>query len=112
MQHLQSQHAKENTRPKKWILLDKQSTIDVLYNKDLLKNIRKSDTEIKIHGNAGISTTNMVGDWPGYGTVWYHESGNANIFSLANFMKNHTVEFNSESGNNLRSREGRDWGRN
>jgi len=72
--------------------------------------MRKSDTAIKIHCNAGISTTNMVGDLPGYGTVWYHESGIANIFSLANVMKNHTVEFNSESGNNLRSRSGRDRG--
>jgi len=53
----------------------------------------------------------MVGDLPGYGTVWYHESGIANILSLANVMKNHTVEFNSESGNNLRSRSGRDRGR-
>ena len=67
--------------------------------------MRKSDTKIK------ISTTNMVGDLPGCGTVWYHESGIVNILSLAKVMKNHTVEFNSESGNNLRSREGRDRGR-
>lgn len=67
--------------------------------------MRKSDTEIK------ISTTNMGGDLPGCGTVWYHESGIVNILSLAKVMKNHTVEFNSESGNNLRSREGRDRGR-
>jgi len=74
--------------------------------------MRKSDTEMKTHCNAGIRTTNLVGDLPGYRTVWYHESGNANIFSLANVMKNHTVEFNSESGKNLRSREGRYRGRN
>ena len=73
--------------------------------------MRKSDTEMKTHCNAGISTTSLVGDLPGYGTVWYHESGIVNILSLAKVMKNHTVEFNSESGNNLGSRGGRDRGR-
>ena len=74
--------------------------------------MRKSDTEMKIHGTAGSSATNMVGNLPGYGTVWYHESGIAYILSLANVMKNHSVEFNAESGKNLRSREGRYRGRN
>jgi len=39
----------------------------------------------------------MVGDWPGYGTVW--KSGIANILSLANVMKKHAVVFNSGSVN-------------
>jgi len=34
--------------------------------------MRKSDTEMKTNCNAGISTTYLVGDLPGYGTVWYH----------------------------------------
>jgi hypothetical protein len=37
---------------------------------------------MNIHCNAGISTTNMVGDLAGYGSVCYHESEIANILSL------------------------------
>ena len=32
--------------------------------------------------NAGKIKTNLVGDLPGYGTVWYYEDGIANILSL------------------------------
>jgi hypothetical protein len=38
---------------------------------------------MKIHCNAGIITANMIGDLPGYGSVWYHPNGTANILSLA-----------------------------
>jgi hypothetical protein len=36
-----------------------------------------------IHCNAGMVKTTTVGDLPGYGTIWYHESGVANILSLS-----------------------------
>jgi hypothetical protein len=68
--------------PKDWILLDNQSTVDVFYNDKLLQNIRKSDTSMDIHCNAGVTSTDMVGDLPGYGEVWYHPNGIANILSL------------------------------
>ena len=55
--------------PNTWVLLDNQSTVDVFYNKDLLNNIREVETQMNIHCNAGVSTTNLVGDLPGYGTV-------------------------------------------
>jgi hypothetical protein len=69
--------------PKTWILLDNQSTVDVFNNGALLNNIRKSKTFMDIHCNAGVTSTNMVGDLPGYGTVWYHPIGIAKILSLA-----------------------------
>ena len=40
---------------------------------------------------AGSTTTNMVGDLPGYGTVWFHPKGIANILALVNVKKNHKV---------------------
>jgi len=97
---------------KTWILLDNQSKIDVLHNKDLLRNIRKSDIEMKIHCNPGISKKNMVGDFPGYGTVWYHKSGISNIFSLANAIKIALWCKTLKTVTNLRSRKERDRGRN
>jgi len=85
--------------PNTWVLLDNQSTIYVFYNKDLLENIREVNTQMNIHCNAGISTTNLVGDLPGYGTVWFYEEGIANILSLARVKIDHEVSFNSEKGN-------------
>ncbi len=85
--------------PKDWILLDNQSTVDVFYNDKLLQNIRKSDTSMDIHCNAGVTSTDMVGDLPGYGEVWYHPNGIANILSLARVKDKHRVTFDSAGGN-------------
>ena len=41
----------------------------------------------------------MVEDLPGYGTVWFHPNGIANILALVNVNKNHKVEYNSSNGN-------------
>jgi hypothetical protein len=85
--------------PKDWILLDNQSTVDVFYNDKLLRNIRKSDTSMDIHCNAGVTSTDMVGDLPGYDEVWYHPNGIANILSLARVKDKHRVTFDSAGGN-------------
>jgi hypothetical protein len=66
-----------------WILLNNQSTVDVFHNAKLLTNVRKSDKNLDIHCNDGVATTNLVGNFPGYGTVWYHPKGIANILSLS-----------------------------
>jgi hypothetical protein len=69
--------------PKSWILLDNQSTLDVFANPTLLKNIRVSKKSMHIDSTGGVSHTNLIGELPGYGTVWYHKGGIANILSLA-----------------------------
>jgi hypothetical protein len=58
--------------PGSWILLNNQSTVDVFHNAKLLTNVRKSDKNLAINCNAGVATTNLVGNFPGYGTIWYH----------------------------------------
>ena len=41
----------------------------------------------------------MEGDLPGYGTVWYHPSGIANILFLGRVWKQYRITFDSEVGN-------------
>ena len=52
-----------------------------------------------MHCNAGTSTTNMVGDLAGYGTVWYHRLGIANILSLAKVKGEYDIRFDSGARN-------------
>ena len=88
--------------PKTWILLDSQSTVDVFHNKKLLQNIRDSGRSMAIHCTAGVTTTRLVGDLPGYGKVWYHPNGIANILSLARVKaKGYTVTYDSAEGNHF-----------
>jgi hypothetical protein len=81
--------------------LDNQSTLDVFNNESVLKNIHKSTTTMNIHFIAGIANTSMVGDLPGYGTVWYHPKGITNILSLSCIIeKGYHVTFDSKDGDN------------
>ena len=85
--------------PPEWILLDNQSTVDVFTNRRLLKNIRRSKTNMFIHCTAGVAKTNLIGDLPGYGTVWYHPDGIANILSLSKVKEKYRVTFDSDKNN-------------
>ena len=85
--------------PPEWILLDNQSTVDVFTNRRLLKNIRRSNKNMFIHCTAGVAKTNLIGDLPGYGTVWYHPNGIANILSLSKVKEKYRVTFDSDINN-------------
>jgi hypothetical protein len=85
--------------PECWVLLDNQSTVDVFCNPTLLRNIRKVDRSMHIQCTAGTTSTNMMGDLDGYGPVWYHPEGIANILSLSRVKKNFRVTFDSEKEN-------------
>jgi hypothetical protein len=76
------EHTNGKAVPDNWILLDSQSTFSVFHNAKLLHNIRESSRHMDIHCTTGITSTNLVRDLSGYGTVWYHPKGIANILSL------------------------------
>jgi len=96
--HLHSQHKKVTGQavPRTWILLDSQSTVDVFYEASLLRNIRQAPNKCQISCNAGVVTTDQIGDLPGYPLpVWYHPEGIANILSLHRVSEHCRVQYDS-----------------
>ena len=95
--HLETRHG--GHLPMEWVLLDNQSTINVFVNRRLLKNIRRIEQYMYIHCTAGVTRTNLVGDLPGYGTVWFHPDGIANILSLSRVKTKYRITFDSDENN-------------
>ena len=94
-----SQQEVKDRIPESWILLDSQSTMDMFVNPQLLKNVRESDQVLTVHCNAGARKTRMVGDLPGYGTVWLDPQGIANILSLRRVKEKYHVAYDSSAEN-------------
>ena len=52
-----------------------------------------------IHCTAGVTQTNLVGDLPGYGTMWFHPDRIANILSLSRVKTKYRITFDSDTTN-------------
>lgn len=83
------------------ILLDNQSTCNVFVNAQFLQSIRPApnNTEMHIHCDAGTIICQTVGDLSGFGTVWYHSKGIANVLSLGKVKDIYRVTYNSKHEN-------------
>jgi hypothetical protein len=84
---------------KNWMLIDTGSTVNVVSNKEMLEDVHEEKGSLTIHTQTGKGKTNMRGELPGYGQVWYHEGGIANILSLAKVKETRHVAFDSANGN-------------
>ena len=84
---------------KNWLLLDNQSTVHVICNPSMLTNIHRINRSMHIHCNAGVTSTNLVGQLESIGPVWFHPEGIANIISLSKIKRSYRVTFDSDDDN-------------
>ena len=68
-------------------------------NRRLPNNIRESDRALAILSTKGWTTTDLQGDLPGTGTVWFHPGGMANILSLSKVAEKYRVSYDSTGKN-------------
>ena len=85
------------------LLLNSQSTVDLIANPRMLLNIRRVRIKdaICVHCNSGVKVVDRIGELPGYRTVWYKPTGISNILSMLRVTKKFRVIFDSEGGNFL-----------
>ena len=90
--------------PPIWLLLNSQSTVELIANVKMLVNISKVRVKyaIRVHCNSGIKIVDRVGDLPGYRTVCYEPTGVTNILSMSMVTPKFRVVFDSEGENFLR----------
>ena len=67
-----------------WMLLDSQYTVNVIINRELVKDI--CDTRgrfFRVHFNSGTRIIRTKATLPGFGTVWFDDRCIANILSIS-----------------------------
>jgi rhodanese-related sulfurtransferase len=92
-------HQGDKYNNSKWILLDNQSTADILCNSELLTNIHDTDKSMKIHCNAGTCNVTHVGTLKNYGEVWYNKKAISNIISLSRIKDRYPMKYDSLNRN-------------
>eukprot|EP00536_Pseudo-nitzschia_multiseries_P016621 jgi/Psemu1/46927/gm1.46927_g len=80
-----------------WVLLDNQLTVHVFCQKSFLTNIRETTEELHLYTNAGMTIITHMGDLPGFGRVWFHPEGIANVLSFDGVArtKGYMIEYNN-----------------
>ena len=79
--------------------MDNQSIVDVFSNRKFLKKITQIPMSLKIVSTGGVSKTNWIGFLSGYGWVWFHEKGIANILSLSRVKSKFRISYDSSADN-------------
>ena len=90
--------------PLTWLLLDSQSTVDLIANDNMLVNICtvQDKDAIHVHCNSWVNIVDKIGNLPRYRTVCYKATGISNILSMSRVTRKFRVVFESEGGNSFR----------
>ena len=86
----------DNQSMRESITLDNGSTLSLFCNPELVKNIRQSNTTLKMHTNFGSKESNQQATMPGFGNAWFHEEAIANIFGFGDLVINYRITYDSE----------------
>ena len=79
------------------ILLDSQSTMDLICNKGLVEKTFKSRSRMKLRSNGGSMMVTHKASLPGYhNKVWYSDRAITNIIALSNIIKQYRVTYDSD----------------
>jgi Reverse transcriptase (RNA-dependent DNA polymerase) len=79
------------------ILLDSQSTMDLICNPALVKKIFRSGTQMQLKSNGGSMTVTHKAKMAGYHSdVWYNKKAITNILALSNVIKQYRVTYDSD----------------
>jgi hypothetical protein len=87
--------AKQKVLGPRDILCDNEASISIFHNKELLKNLRKSDQRVKVTGIGGSISTNTLGDYKDFGPVYYHPESVANILCFYDLNRRYGIHFDS-----------------
>jgi uncharacterized protein YodC (DUF2158 family) len=79
------------------ILLDRQSTRDLICNPNLVKKIFRSSKEMQLKSNGGSMTVKHKAKMAGYHReVWYDKKAITNILALSNVIKQYRVTYDCD----------------
>ena len=79
------------------ILLDSQSTMDLICNQNLVIKTFKSDDKMTLHSNGGTMTVSRKAKIAGYeNDVWFSTRAITNIIALRNLIKQYRVTYDSD----------------
>eukprot|EP00536_Pseudo-nitzschia_multiseries_P002896 jgi/Psemu1/6620/gm1.6620_g len=84
------------TKDRKEVVVE-DSTVHMFCQKAFLTNIREATDELHLYANAGMTIITHVGYLPGFGTVWFHPEGIANMLSFDGVAKTkgYMIEYNN-----------------
>jgi hypothetical protein len=79
------------------ILLESQSTMDLLCNAALVSKTCKSTTSTRLKINGGTMVVTRKATMPGYNKdVWFSTRAITNIIALSNFIQQYRVTYDSD----------------